>query len=148
MRKLLFPIIVILATLAIVAKLFYIQIIDDSFLAKSENNAIKIVYEYPERGYVYERNGALLIANQPSYDIMVIPREVKGIDTLELCKILEITKDNFITKLEKAKVHSPRSPSVFLAPLTKTEYAASQDNIRHCKDFYIHKRIFRHHQVD
>src|SRR5690554_2700340 len=108
MRKLLFPIIVILATLAIVAKLFYIQIIDDSFLAKSENNAIKIVYEYPERGYVYDRNGSLLIANQPSYDIMVIPREVKGIDTLELCKILEITKDDFMTKLEKAKVYSPR----------------------------------------
>ncbi|HLV50765.1 MAG TPA: penicillin-binding transpeptidase domain-containing protein, partial [Flavobacterium sp.] len=148
MRKLLFPIIVILATLAIVAKLFYIQIIDDSFLAKSENNAIKIVYEYPERGYVYDRNGALLIANQPSYDIMVIPREVKGIDTLELCKILEITKDNFITKLEKAKVYSPRLPSVFLAQLTKTEFAAFQEKIRHFKGFYIQKRNLRDYQVD
>lgn len=148
MRKLLFPIIVILATLAIVAKLFYIQIIDDSFLAKSENNAIKIVYEYPERGYVYDRNGSLLIANQPSYDIMVIPREVKGIDTLELCKILEITKDDFMTKLEKAKVYSPRLPSVFLAQLTKTEFAAFQEKIRHFKGFYIQKRNLRDYQVD
>lgn len=148
MRKLLFPIIVILATLAIVAKLFYIQIVDDSFLAKSENNAIKIVYEYPERGYIYDRNNNLLVANQPSYDIMVIPREVKGIDTLELCTILDITRDDFDKKLEKAKIYSPRLPSVFLAQLTKTEFAAFQEKIRHFKGFYIQKRNLRDYQVD
>ncbi len=148
MRKLLFPIVVILATLAIVAKLFHIQILDDSFLAKSENNAIKTVYEYPERGYVYDRNGTLLIANQPSYDIMVIPIEVKGIDTLELCNILDITKDDFIKKLDKAKVYSPLLPSVFLAQLTKTEFAAFQEKIRHFNGFYIQKRNLRDYQVD
>jgi len=148
MRKLLFPIVVIIATLAIVAKLFHIQILDDSFLAKSENNAIKIVYEYPERGYVYDRNGTLLIANQPSYDIMVIPIEVKGIDTLELCNILDITTEDFIVKLNKARVYSPLLPSVFLAQLTKTEFAAFQEKIRHFNGFYIQKRNLRDYQVD
>lgn len=148
MRKLLFPIVVIIATLAIVAKLFHIQILDDSFLAKSENNAIKIVYEYPERGYVYDRNGTLLIANQPSYDIMVIPIEVKGIDTLELCNILDITTEDFIVKLDKARVYSPLLPSVFLAQLTKTEFAAFQEKIRHFNGFYIQKRNLRDYQVD
>ena len=55
-------------------RLFYLQIIDDSLKLKSDNNAIKIKYDYPERGYIYDRNGKLLVANQPSYDIMVIPR--------------------------------------------------------------------------
>ena len=147
MRKLLFPIIIILGTLAIVSRLFYLQIVDDSFLAKSDNNAIKIVYEYPERGYIFDRNGELLVANQPSYDIMVIPREVKNIDTLEFCKILEISKDEFLKKIEKAKVYSPRLPSLFLAQLSKKEFAAFQEKSRHYKGFYIQKRNLRDYQV-
>lgn len=147
MRKLLFPIIVIFAAFVIVARLFYIQIIDDSFLKKSDNNALKIVYEYPERGYIYDRSGNLLVANQPSYDIMVIPREVKNIDTLELCTTLEITKEYFLEKIAKAKVYSPRLPSVFLPQLTKTEFAAFQEKIRHFKGFYIQKRNLRDYQV-
>jgi len=148
MRKLLFPIIVLAATIIIVARLFYLQIVDDSFLKKADMNALKIVYEYPERGYIYDRTGQLMVANQPSYDIMVIPREVKNIDTLELCNILEITKDEFLKKVEKAKVYSPRLPSVFLAQLTKTEFAAFQEKIRHFKGFYIQKRNLRDYQVD
>lgn len=148
MRKLLFPIITIAAAIIIVARLFYLQIVDDSFLKKADINALKIVYEYPERGYIYDRTGQLLVANQPSYDIMVIPREMKNTDTLELCNILEITKDDFIKKIEKAKVYSPRLPSVFLAQLTKTEFAAFQEKIRHFKGFYIQKRNLRDYQVD
>ncbi|MEG1022606.1 MAG: penicillin-binding protein 2, partial [Myroides sp.] len=148
MRKLLFPIIVLTAAIIIVVRLFYLQIVDDSFLKKADINALKIVYEYPERGYIYDRTGQLMVANQPSYDIMVIPREVKNIDTLELCNILEITKDDFLKKVEKAKVYSPRLPSVFLAQLTKTEFAAFQEKIRHFKGFYIQKRNLRDYQVD
>lgn len=148
MRKLLFPIIVLTAAIIILARLFYLQIVDDSFLKKADINALKIVYEYPERGYIYDRTGQLLVANQPSYDIMVIPREMKNTDTLELCNILEITKDDFIKKIEKAKVYSPRLPSVFLAQLTKTEFAAFQEKIRHFKGFYIQKRNLRDYQVD
>ncbi|WP_177761117.1 penicillin-binding protein 2 [Flavobacterium sp. I3-2] len=148
MRKLLFPIIIILATIAIVARLFYLQIIDDSYLKKSDNNALKIVYEYPERGYIYDRTGKLLVANQPSYDIMVIPREIKNLDTLSLCKILDISVAEFNNKIEKAKVYSPRLPSVFLSQLTKREFAVFQEKIRHFKGFYIQKRNLRDYQVD
>jgi penicillin-binding protein 2 len=86
MRKVLFPTMIIIATILIVIRLFYLQIIDDTLKLKSENNAIKIKYDYPERGYIYDRTGKLMVANQPSYDIMVIPKEVKKIDTLEFCK--------------------------------------------------------------
>ena len=54
---------------------------------------LKKVFDYPKRGYVYDRNNILLVANQPSYDIMIIPREVKPFDTLELCSLLKITKN-------------------------------------------------------
>ena len=138
MRKVLLPTVIIIATIMLVLRLFYLQIIDDSFKLKSDNNAIKIQYDYPERGYIYDRNGELLVANQPSYDIMVIPREMKNIDTLEFCHLLNVSKEDFIKIIAKAKVYSPRLPSVFLPQLNKLEYAAFQEKIRKFPGFYIH----------
>ncbi|WP_010254567.1 penicillin-binding protein 2 [Myroides injenensis] len=147
MRKYLLPIIIATVTIVILARLFYLQVMDDTYIKKSENNALKIVYEYPERGYVFDRNGKLLIANQPSYDIMVVPREVKDIDTLALCNLLDVTREEFDTKLLKAKKYSPRLPSIFLPQLSKAEYAAFQEKIRHFNGFYIQKRSLRDYQV-
>ena len=101
MRKALLPTLVIITACLLMVRLFYLQIIDDSFKLKSENNAIKIQYDYPERGYVYDRYGKLLIANQPSYDIMVVPKDVKELDTIEFCSLLDITKEYLITKMKK-----------------------------------------------
>lgn len=101
MRKAILPGIIIFATVAILARLFYLQIIDDEYKLKSDNNAIKIVYDYPERGYIYDRNGKLLVANQPSYDVMVVPREIKNLDTLKFCELLSITREEFDKKLKK-----------------------------------------------
>ncbi len=148
MRKLLLPIMVISIAVILLLRLFYLQIIDDSLKLKSDNNAIKIYYDYPERGYIYDRNGKLMVANQPSYDIMVIPRELKNIDTLEFCSLLDITKEEFIKKIEKAKVYSPRLPTVFLPQLNKREFAAFQEKIRKFEGFYIQKRSLRDYQVN
>lgn len=148
MRKLFLPGLIVVSAVLIIARLFYLQILDDSFKIKSDNNAIKIVYDYPERGYIYDRNGELLVANQPSYDIMVIPKEINKLDTLEFCSILNITKEEFIKKINKAVVYSPRLPSVFLPQLNKIEYAAFQEKIRKYEGFYIQKRSLRDYQVE
>lgn len=148
MRKVLLPSMIIIAASLLVLRLFYLQVINDSFKLKSDNNAIKIQYDYPERGYIYDRNGKLMVANQPSYDIMVIPRDVKKLDTLEFCQLLAITPADFIKKIEKAKVYSPRLPSVFLAQLNKSEFAAFQEKIRKFEGFYFQKRSLRDYQVN
>ncbi|MFC4738805.1 penicillin-binding protein 2 [Flavobacterium ponti] len=147
MRKILLPAIVILSAIIILVRLFYLQIIDDSLKIKSDNNAIKIEYDFPERGYIYDRNNKLLVANQPSYDIMVVPREIKDLDTLQLCELLKVDMDYFNKKLDKAIVYSRRLPSVFLPQLTKLEYAAFQEKIRKFKGFYIQKRFLRDYQI-
>lgn len=147
MRKTLLPTIIIVTSVILLARLFYLQIIDDTLKIKSENNAIKIKYDFPERGYIYDRNGKLLVANQPSYDIMVVPNEVKEIDTLEFCRILQITKPEFLEKIAKAKVYSPRLPSLFLPQLNKMEFAGFQEKIRKYTGFYIQKRSLREYQT-
>lgn len=147
MRKTVLPAVIIITAVILVARIFYLQVIDETLKLKSENNAIKKVFDFPERGYIYDRNGMLLVANQPSYDIMVVPREIKEIDTLEFCNLLHITKEDFIKKLEKAKIYSPRLPSVFLSQLNKAEYAAFQEKERKFEGFYTQKRALRDYQV-
>ena len=147
MRKVLLPSLIILTTSLLIIRIFYLQIVDDTLKLKSENNAIKKKYEYPERGYIYDRKGKLLVANQASYDIMVIPRELKNIDTLEFCQLLNITKESFIKNIEKAKIYSPRLPSVFLSQLNKSEFAAFQEKIRKYEGFYFQKRSLRDYEV-
>lgn len=148
MRKVLLPSLIILGATLLIMRIFYLQIIDDTLKLKSENNAIKKNYEYPERGYIYDRKGKLLVANQASYDIMVIPREVKNTDTVEFCQLLNITKEDFIKKIEKAKIYSPRLPSVFLSQLNKSEFAAFQEKIRKYEGFYFQKRSLRDYEVN
>lgn len=148
MRKALLPSLIIIATLLLVLRIFYLQVVDETLKLKSENNAIKKQYEYPERGYIFDRNGKLLVANQTSYDIMVIPREVKNTDTTEFCQLLNITKEDFIKKIEKATVYSPRLPSVFLSQLNKAEFAAFQEKIRKYEGFYFQKRSLRDYEVN
>ena len=147
MRKLLLPSIIIIAGSLLVIRLFYLQIVNDSFKLKSENNAIKINYDYPERGYIYDRNGELMVANQPSFDIMVTPHDIKNLDTLSFCKLLSITKEDFLKKIAKAKIYSPRLRSVFLAQLNKTEFAAFQEKARKFPGFEIQKRSLRDYQT-
>lgn len=147
MRKILLPALIIVAASLLVIRIFYLQVINDTFKLKSENNAIKIKYDYPERGYIFDRHGKLLVSNQASYDIMVIPNELKNIDTLEFCELLDVTKEDFIKKIEKAKVYSPRLPSVFLPQLNKVEFAAFQEKIRKFEGFYFQKRSLRDYDV-
>jgi penicillin-binding protein 2 len=148
MRKILLPSMVIGGAILIIVRLFFLQIIDDSFKLKSENISIKLKYDYPERGYIYDRNGVLMVANQPSFDIMVVPREIKKMDTIEFCKLLNITKEDFIKQVDKAVKYSPILPSLFLAQLNKLESAAFQEKARKFEGFYIQKRAIRDYQIN
>lgn len=147
MRKLLLFTTVIIVGLIFITRLFYLQVYNRSTYDLYEDNAIRKVFDYPKRGYVYDRNGTLLVANQPSYDVMVIPREVEPLDTLEFCGLLKITKQDFINKYQKAYHYSPRLPSVFVPQLSKRDYAQLQEKMRKFKGFYIQKRSLRDYQT-
>ncbi|MGY5851609.1 penicillin-binding protein 2 [Salegentibacter sp. F14] len=148
MRKLLLYIIILTTGLIFLARVFYLQIIDTSLVLRSQDNAIEINYDYPQRGYIYDRNGELMVSNQPSYDVMVIPRNLKPFDTLEFSEILNITPEELGKKLDKAKIYSPLLPSVVIPQLTKSEYAFLQEKMRKYEGFYIQKRSLRDYQVD
>lgn len=148
MKKLVLSSIIILIGLTFIGRLSYLQLFRFSPDQILEDPAIKVVYDYPERGYIYDRNGDLLVANQPAYDVMVIPREVEPLDTLEFCSLLGIDRDKFVSQLEKARVYSPRLPSVMVPQLSKEDYAGLQEKMRKYKGFYIEKRSLRDYRTE
>ncbi|MDX1363883.1 peptidoglycan D,D-transpeptidase FtsI family protein [Arenibacter latericius] len=147
MRKILLSSIILLAGLTFLARLSYLQIFSFSPNQILEDPAIKAVYDYPERGYIYDRNGELLVANQPAYDVMVIPGEVKPLDTLEFCGLLGIDKEHFVEQLKKARIYSPRLPSVLVPQLSKEDYGRLQEKMRRFEGFYIQKRSLRYYDT-
>ncbi len=148
MRKVLLYITILTTGLLFLGRLFYLQVVDTSLAIRSQDNAIKVVYDYPQRGYIYDRNGELMVSNQPSYDVMVIPRNLKPFDTTEFCSILNLSRENLEKKLDKARIYSPMLPSVVIPQLTKSEYAILQEKMRKYEGFYIQKRSLRDYQVD
>ncbi|MFC4095129.1 penicillin-binding protein 2 [Euzebyella saccharophila] len=147
MKKLLLSSIIVIIAITFLGRLSYLQIFTFSPDQVLEDPAIKRVYDYPERGYIYDRNGKLLVGNDPAYDVMVIPREVRQLDTLEFCKLLGIDKEKFKKELRKARIYSPRLPSVFVPQLSKEDYAKLQEKMRHYKGFYIQKRSLRYYDT-
>lgn len=147
MRKLLLFLTIVTVGIVFIARLFYLQVYNQDAYDLFEDNAIRKVYDYPKRGYVYDRNGTLLVANQPSYDVMVIPRDVKPLDTLEFCSLLKISLEDFKSIYKKAYIYSPRLPSVFVPQLSKEDYAVLQEKLRKFQGFYIQKRTLRDYQT-
>ncbi len=148
-RSQLFTIFIIIICVVFVGRLFYLQVLDNSYNSNPLNNStVKVIYDYPERGFVYDRNGVLMVANQLSYDIMIIPNEVKSLDTLEFCKMLKINKNDFIKRFNKSKNYSPYIASTFLIQLSKTDFAYLQEKMYKYRGFYIQKRLLREYPMN
>ncbi|WP_010137100.1 penicillin-binding protein 2 [Ochrovirga pacifica] len=140
----LFPILVILTSVIFIVRLYYLQVlVHDKTETKLTGSSIKKIYTYPPRGFVYDRNGKLLIANEHTYDVKIVPNEVKPFDTLEFCRLLKIDKDYFYKKYERAMNYSPWLPSVFLNQLSKEDYAFFQEKIHKFKGFSVQKKNMR-----
>jgi len=144
-RKYIFIGLVLLIALTYTVRLFYVQVIDDRYKLDARNQAFRYVTDYPPRGFVYDRNGKLLVFNQIAYDLMVTPKQAKNIDTALFCKLLGITKDSYIRKMQIAKSfpNSPIKASIFEKQMTAETYAALQEKIYKFKGFFVQTRTIR-----
>ena len=131
-----------------IGRLFQLQIVKGESYDPIHNAAVKIVFDYPERGYIYDRNGVLLVANQLSYDVMIQPNKVKSIDTLEFCKLLKIDIDDFVKRYNKASKYASYLPSVFLKQLAKEDFAFLQEKLHKYDGFFIQKRVIRKYPIN
>ena len=147
-KGILLYILITLVGVIFISRLFQLQIVRASNYNPIHTAAVKIAYDYPERGYVYDRNDKLLVANQLSYDVMVQPNQVQPLDTLEFCRLLKIDKKDFLKRMRRAKNYAPFLPSVFLKQLAKEDFAYLQEKLHKFQGFYIQKRIIREYPIN
>ena len=142
-RKYVIGSIFILVAFILLTKLFIIQIVDDSYKQSSDQNTLRYITQYPSRGKIYDRNGKLLVYNDAVYDLMIVPSQVKNIDTATFCKLLNINDEIYNNNLKKAIKYSRITPSIFISQITKEEYGRIAEALYHYPGFYFQTRSIR-----
>jgi penicillin-binding protein 2 len=143
-------IIIFLVFLAIgmvfIGKLFYLQMMDDTYEKAADNNAIRKIIQIPFRGEVYDRKGKLIVYNTPVYDLYVTPRKAVVKDTNRFCALFGVSKGYFDSTMHQARVYSRVKPSLFLKHLSKEDFARIQDALVDYPGFSISTTAFRTYQ--
>jgi len=136
-------VVIIIAGLILLTKLFMIQVVDDSFLRRAERNAVQRIVDYPYRGLVYDRNGKLLVFNNPVFDLMVIPKEFTVKDTAKFCELFQIEKEKLKEKYAAARKYSWVKPSPLIKQISNTDFAKIQDYLIDYPGLFVMTRSVR-----
>lgn len=151
-RKFVIVGIVLGIVLVFIARLFYLQILNDEYKKHADSNAFLNKTIYPSRGVMYDRNGQLLVSNQPAYDVMVCMRNVKDLDTLAFCRSLGITREFFEKRIKDIKNrnlnpgYSSYTDQLFLSQLTAEDFAMFQEQLYKFNGFSIQRRTVRQYE--
>lgn len=133
----------ILIILAIyLVRLFYMQIFDVSYKISAENNARFIQVIYPARGLIYDRKGKLMVYNQPVYDLLISPYQLKEFDTNELCSILNIDKEYLKKKIKDSFIKKYRREPL-IKQISAESYGVLQEKLYKYQGFYFQPRVLR-----
>ena len=142
--------IAVVIVLVYIVRLFYLQIIDQSTKDQADNNALVKQTIYPSRGLIYDRNGELLVFNQPIYEITMTMRDMgKNWDTTAFCACLQISREEFNERIaeikdkRKNRGYSRWTPQVFMSQLKKEDIAPLQESMFMFPGIQIQKRTLR-----
>lgn len=127
-------------------KLFFIQVVDRKYQDMAQSNAILPVIDYPVRGLIYDRNGKLIVYNTPEFDLQIVKKEVKTLDTAAFCDVFSKTPEELkqlFKELKAKREYSPVKPTVFISKLSELDFAKIQDRIDEFPGFYIQARSTR-----
>lgn len=139
----------ILIALIYTCRLYELQIADSKYKEYADINAFLNKTQYPSRGLIYDRNGELIVYNQPAYDVMMIPRDVKSLDTLDFCHTLNLTPEQLRKRLSDMKDkrlnpgYSSYTPQRLISHLSAEDYGRLQEKLYRYPGFFIQKRILR-----
>lgn len=136
-----------------IIRLFILQILSEDYKKNADSNAFFKKVQYPSRGVITDRNGNLLVYNQPSYDIMVVLSEIHDLDTLDLCESLGIDRSDFdrrmseITDRRRNPGYSRYTQQLFMNRLSQEEFAVFQEKLFHFPGFYVSRRTIRQYKT-
>jgi penicillin-binding protein 2 len=146
-RRFFLPAVTLLTAIIFVGRLISIQLLNTSYKLLSDGNAVIENSIYPERGYIYDRNKKLLVSNQPVYDFMAIPENIQAFDTLELSKILGVSKAELKEKIKYSRTFSVKLPSIIVGKISREHNAVIQEKIWKYPGFFLQKNSVRNYPI-
>lgn len=129
-------------------RLFSLQLMSDDYKKNADSNAFRKEIQYPSRGLILDRKGRLLVYNESSYNIIVVMNDQRGIDTLDFCQTVGITKDFYIKRMDeiKSKIsYSRYTPQLFMSQIPAEEFSVFREKLFRFKGFSVEKRSVRHY---
>ena len=132
-------------------RLFSLQVMSDDYKKNADSNAFLKKIQYPSRGLIMDRKGKLLVYNEPAYNIMVIMNEQQGIDTLDFCRSMGITREFYIKRMAEIKDrkknpgYSRYTPQLFLGQIPAEEFSVFREKLFRFKGFSVENRSIRHY---
>lgn len=151
-RKFVIGGIALIIVVTYIIRLAFLQLMSEDYKTYADSNAFLNKVLYPSRGGIYDRNGTLLVYNQPAYDIMVVMREVSGLDTLDLCRTLGMTKEEFDNRMSVIKDrnknpgYSTYTQQLFLGQIPAEEFSVFQEKLFRFRGFYVRERAIRRYR--
>ncbi len=142
-RKYIVQTIFVAIAIIFLIRLFILQVVENEYKLSAQNNVLRYVTQYPGRGLIYDRYGELLVFNEACYDLLVIPRQVKDIDTVLLCRLLNISTEDYIKRFQKAKKYSRYKPSIFLEQISREDYGFLEEQLYKFPGFFVQTRTLR-----
>ena len=143
MRDKLLQVLIIVISSILTIQLFNLQVLNKKNSDVSSKASVQKIYNFPERGYLYDRNNKLIVSNQPYYDLLIVPNDVNINDSIKIANDLGISVKDFNTKYNKARKFSPLKASIFISSLTKEEYAKIQEKMWKLSGFFVQKNSKR-----
>ena len=132
-----------------IVRLAFLQLLDSEYKANADSNAFHNNVVFPARGAIYDRNGELLVFNQPAYDIMVVMRELTDLDTLDFCHTLDITREEFDRRMATIKDpgknpgYSSYTQQIFMGQIPAKEFSVFQEKLFRFRGFHVRERTIR-----
>ena len=131
----------IIVSVIFIIRLASLQLSSDSYF--NSDFAIQELSVYPERGLIFDRNGNLLVANQPSYELIIIPENTSEFDTISFANLIDMNPDELKKEINSSIAYSNKLPSVIKSQISKEKNAFLQEKIWLFEGFYLRKNSVR-----
>ncbi|NDC40782.1 MAG: penicillin-binding protein 2 [Chitinophagia bacterium] len=128
----------------ILLRLFFLQNFESKYKMMANDIAIYKKVVYPPRGVIYDRKGRVILSNTAIYDLMVTPRNIKGLDTTSFCEALGIDTLTFVKTMKGVLTRNiDVRQSTFMEELSPEQTARFTENAFRFAGFELVERNIR-----
>ena len=152
-RQIVIAMLVVLVAVLFILRLFSLQVLNDTYKDSADSNAFLRKTIYPSRGLILDRDGRLVVSNQPVYDVMMVMREMVNFDTLSFCQVMNISKAGFDERIKEIKnrrknpAYSRYTPQVFIPQISFEEYGLLQEKLFRFPGIFVQQRVARQYTL-